>query len=343
MIYTAEEIAGKIGAEIRGDSSVELVRICGIEEAGHGDLTFIANNKYRHFLNSTGASAVIAASGTDCDRMTLLLHADPYFAFMKAVEMFNPGRKYSSGIHSTAVIVEPSKIDPSAHIGPNAVVEDGVEIGKNSVILANVFLGQNTIIGDNCLIYPNVTIRESSRIGDRVIIHSCTAIGSDGFGYATSGGVHHKIQQVGCVVIEDDVEIGANVAIDRGTLGETRIGCGTKVDNHVQIAHNVRTGKGCIIVSQVGVSGSTKLGNHVVVGGQVGFVGHIEVGDGAQIGAQSGVSKSVSAGKIIRGSPASDIKQALKIEACMKKLPDHVKLLKELDKKVRELTDGSED
>jgi UDP-3-O-[3-hydroxymyristoyl] glucosamine N-acyltransferase len=186
-----------------------------------------------------------------------------------------------------------------------------------------------------------VTIREKSSIGDRVVIHSGTVIGSDGFGYATSDGEHHKIPQVGCAVIENDVEIGANVTIDRATLGETRIGRGTKIDNLVQVAHNVKIGEGCILVSQVGVSGSTKLGKHVVLGGQVGLVGHIELGDDVQVGAQSGVAKSVDAGKIVFGSPARNISQTMKIEACLKRLPEYVRLLKKLEKDLSRLSEES--
>jgi UDP-3-O-[3-hydroxymyristoyl] glucosamine N-acyltransferase len=192
------------------------------------------------------------------------------------------------------------------------------------------------------VIHPNVTIRHRSLIGDRVIIHSGTVIGSDGFGYATSEGKHHKIVQVGHVVIDDDVEIGANVTIDRATLGETRIGRGTKIDNLVQVAHNVKTGEGCILVSQVGVSGSTRLGNYVVLGGQVGIVGHIELGDGVQVGAQSGVARSVEAGKTVFGSPARDISQTMKIEVCLRKLPDYVKQIRELEKRISRKPDGED-
>jgi UDP-3-O-[3-hydroxymyristoyl] glucosamine N-acyltransferase len=323
-----------IGAEIAGDESIELKALAGIEEAVPGDLAFIANKKYLRFLETTRASAVIAASGTTSDRVTLLLHPDPYFAFMKAVALFHPQKTYAPFVHPSAVIAASATIHETAHIGPNVVIDDGVTVGKRSAVLANTFLGEGTAVGDDCLIYPNVTLRERSSVGDRVIIHSGTVIGSDGFGYATSEGKHYKIFQVGHVVIEDDVEIGANVAIDRATLGETRIGRGTKIDNLVQVAHNVRIGEGCILVSQVGVSGSTKLGKYVVLGGQVGLVGHIELGDGVQVGAQSGVARSVEAGKTVFGSPARDISQTMKIEACLRKLPEHIKLLRELDKKV---------
>lgn len=333
-MFSVREVADRIEAEIAGDSSIRLKTLSGVEEAGPGDLTFIANRKYLRFLQTTRASAVIAAHGTTSDRVTLLLHSDPYLAFMKAMRMFFPPRSYAPLVDRRAVIAESAKIDESAHIGPNAVIEDDVTIGANSAVLASAFIGERTTIGDDCIIYPNVTIREATRIGNRVIIHSGTVIGSDGFGYASSEGRHHKILQVGHVVIEDDVEIGANVTVDRATLGETRIGRGTKIDNLVQVAHNVKIGEGCILVSQVGISGSTKLGNYVVLGGQVGIVGHIELGDRVQVGAQSGVARSIDQDKTVFGSPARDISQTMKIEATLRKLPEYVKLLKKLEKRI---------
>ena len=333
-MYSIREVAEEIGAEIVGDDSIELKGLAGIQEAAPGDLAFIANKKYLRFMETTRASAVIAAFGTTSERLTLLLHRDPYFAFMKAVRFFHPQKTYAPFVHPSAVISDSATVHETAHIGANVVIDEGVAVGKRSAVLANVFLGEGSVLGDDCLIYPNVTLRERSLVGDRVIIHSGTVVGSDGFGYATSEGKHHKILQVGRVVIEDDVEIGANVTIDRATLGETRIGRGTKIDNLVQVAHNVRIGEGCILVSQVGVSGSTRLGKHVVLGGQVGLVGHIELGDGVQVGAQSGVARSVEAGKTVFGSPARDISRTMKIEACLRKLPEHVKLLREIDKKL---------
>lgn len=338
MVHSVREVAEKIGADIAGDESIELKDLAGVEDAEPGDLAFIANKKYLCFLETTRASAVIAASGTSSDKVTLLLHPDPYFAFMKAVMLFHPQKTYDPFLHPSAVIADSATVHETAYIGPNVVIDEGGAVGKRSAVLANTFLGEGTTVGDDCLIYPNVTLRERSLVGDRVIIHSGTVVGSDGFGYATSEGKHHKILQVGRVVVEDDVEIGANVTIDRATLGETRIGRGTKIDNLVQVAHNVRIGEGCILVSQVGISGSTKLGKYVVLGGQVGLVGHIELGDGAQVGAQSGVARNVEPGKTVFGSPARDISRTMKIEACLRKLPEHIKLLRELEKKLSGLS-----
>jgi len=342
MAYSAREIAEKIGAEVVGDGSVELTGLAGIEDAHPGELAFVANRKYLRYLATTHASAVITEADVHSEQLTLLVHPDPYFAFMKAIRIFHPPKEYSPGIHATAVIAESARVDPSAHIGPNVVIEDSVTVGKRSAVLANVFVGEEVEIGDECLIYPNVTIREQSIIGDRVIVHSGTVIGSDGFGYASADGKHHKILQVGHVAIEDDVEIGANVTIDRATLGVTRIGRGTKIDNLVQIGHNVDIEEGCIIISQTGVSGSTRLGKYVILAGQVGLVGHIEIGDGAIVGAQSGVSKSVMAGKTVSGSPAREIMHARKIDACLSKLPESIKLLKQLDKKIVKLTESED-
>jgi UDP-3-O-[3-hydroxymyristoyl] glucosamine N-acyltransferase len=339
MPFSAAEIAQLIGAEVSGDGAVRLSSIAGVESAVQGQLAFVANRKYQKYLTTTQASAVIVSPDTVCQRTTLLLHPEPYFAFMKAMRLFHPPRAYDPGVHPTAVVPADAVVDRSAHIGAHVVLEDHARIGAGTAVLAGSFIGMHSVTGDNCLIYPNVTIREDTQIGNRVIIHSGTVIGSDGFGYATSGGVHHKIMQVGKVVIEDDVEIGANVTIDRATIGETRIGRGSKIDNLVQIAHNVKVGEGCILVSQVGVSGSTKLGHHVVAGGQVGFVGHIEVGDGAQVGAQSGVARDVEAGKTVFGSPARDIADTLRIEVCIAKLPQSIKRLRDLEKEVKKLTE----
>ena len=337
MPFTAREIAERIGADVSGDDSVVLNRLLEIEVAGPGDLSFIASKKYERFLGSSKASAVIVGRALSSDRLTLLLHDDPYYAFMLAARLFNPPKVYPPGIHPSAIISESAVVDPSVHIGPLVTIESGVVIGANSVVLANCVIGEGSILGDDCLMYSNVTLYHGCRIGDRVIIHSGTVVGSDGYGYATSEGIHHKIPQVGIVRIENDVEVGANVTIDRAALGETRIGEGTKIDNLVQIAHNVTIGKGCILVAQVGISGSSKLCNYVILGGQVGIAGHLEIGDGTIIAAQSGVSKDIGPGKTLLGSPAREILKAKKTEACVRRLPETLKRLKKLENKVSDL------
>ncbi len=339
MQITTGELAKKLGAEIIGDAQLNLFRLAPIESASQGELTFLSNKKYFAYLDSTNASAIIAPPDVK-DRETdavLLIHPDPYYAYSQAVSIFFPDEGfYKPGIHDSAVMGDKCRIDPLAHIGANCVLEDEVEIGPGSTVLPGCFIGRRTKIGGGCLIYANVTIREDARLGDNVIIHSGTVIGSDGFGYAQKDGVHHKIPQVGKVVIEDDVEIGANVTIDRAALGETRIGKGTKIDNLVQIAHNVRMGERCIIVSQTGISGSTVLGNSVILAGQVGLIGHLKIGDNTIIAAQSGVKDDLEEGKMYLGTPAKEMRIQTKIEAALKKLPDLIKRVRALEKKLKE-------
>jgi UDP-3-O-[3-hydroxymyristoyl] glucosamine N-acyltransferase len=219
-------------------------------------------------------------------------------------------------------------------IGPYVVIEDGVKIGDRCVIYSGVWIGYETEIGNDCLIYPNVSIREKTSVGDRVIIHNGTVIGSDGFGYDTKDGVHHKIPQLGCVVVEDDVEIGANVTIDRARFDRTIIGKGTKIDNLVHIAHNVTTGENCMIVAQVGISGSTTIGKNVTLAGQAGLAGHISVGDNAIVGAQAGVTKSVAANTFVSGYPAKPHKEATKINAHIQRLPEFCDKISQLKKRL---------
>ncbi len=337
MQFTAREIAEKIGADVSGDDSVILTRLSKIESAVPGDLSFIANKKYERYLDSSKASAVIVGHHLVSENLTLLIHDDPYFAFMKAARLFNPPKIYPPGIHPSAVISENASVDQTAHIGALVTIEDGAKIGANSVVLPNCVIGKETRVGNDCILYPNVTLYHGCIIGDRVIIHSGTVVGSDGFGYATHDGVHHKIPQVGIVHIENDVEIGANVTIDRATLGETLIGEGSRIDNLVQIAHNVTIGKGCILVAQVGVSGSTRLGNYVIAAGQAGIIGHLDIGDRTVIAAQSGVSKSFGSDKVLLGSPAREMMKAKKTEASVRRLPETLKRIKQLEDKIRKL------
>ncbi len=335
MEYTTGELAQKLGANLIGDAQLKLYGLAPIEDANAGDLAFLANKKYFGYLATTRATAVIVPPEISSAHTALLVHPQPYYAYALAVRLFYPDDGYyREGMHTSSLVGENCHIRPSAHIGANVVIEDDVTIGENSRILPNCFVGRNSSIGRDCLIYPNVVIREKSEIGNEVIIHSGTTIGSDGFGYAAKDGVHHKIPQVGRVVIEDNVEIGANCALDRAAMGETRIGRGTKIDNLVQIAHNVKTGENCIIISQVGVSGSTKLGNNVILAGQVGLVGHIQIGDNVIVAAQSGVKDSLQENKTYLGSPAHEIMHQKRIEAIINKLPEYIKRIRELEKKL---------
>ena len=255
-------------------------------------------------------------------------------AFAKALALFFPEPKFAAGIHPTAVVAAIAQIDPTAHIGPHCAVGERVKIGANSVLQAGNFVGDDSKLGDDVNLFPNVTIYPRTEIGNRVRIHAGTVIGSDGFGYVLDGGVHRKVPQIGNVVIGDDVEIGANVTIDRGALGSTVIGKGTKIDNLVQIAHNVEIGEHCIVIAQVGIAGSTKLGNYVILAGQVGLAGHLKIGNQVTVAAQSGVMHDIPDGEKWLGSPAQPDKQTKRQMIAQRKLPDLLKRVAELEKKL---------
>jgi UDP-3-O-[3-hydroxymyristoyl] glucosamine N-acyltransferase len=306
--------------------------VAPIETAGPGEISFIANPKYARFIETTGASALILSPDTPCERLPVLRHPDPYLTYARVVNLLYPDHTQTApGVHGDSVIEWDVTIDESSRIGPLCHVRHGSVIGRNCQLVSSVYVGENVEIGDNCLIYPGVRILNGSRIGSNVILHSGVVIGSDGFGFAPSDKGMVKIKQVGWVEIEDDVEIGSNTTVDRGALGPTRIGRGTKIDNLVQIAHNVEIGENAIIISQSGISGSTKIGNRAILAGQVGLVGHIEIGDDVQIGAKSGVAKSVEAGKTIFGYPARDIMLTKRIEAALLRLPELLKRVRKLE------------
>jgi UDP-3-O-[3-hydroxymyristoyl] glucosamine N-acyltransferase len=322
------EIAKRVGGRLVGDPDLLIRGVAPIHEAGPDDITFVANAKYAKTLAATRAAAVLLEKEAKGIGPAQLLVDDPYFAFSQVVSLLHPPRRPSPGIHPQSVIGPGVRLGEEVYIGPFVTLESGAIVGRGAALHHGVFIGEGSTIGEGALIYPNVTVREGVTLGKRVIVHSGTVIGSDGFGFATHAGRHHKIQQVGRVIVEDDVEIGANVAIDRAALGVTRVGRGTKIDNLVQIAHNVVIGEDCLIVAQVGISGSTTLGHHVVLGGQVGLVGHLKIGDGVMVGAQSGIMRDVPAGSVVWGSPAIPHQEALKVQATLPLLPEMRKQLR---------------
>lgn len=335
---TLAQIAKLIDGKVIGDSNILVTGISGIKEAEKGDITFVANPKYASLINTTRASAIITSLDVKDVGKPLIKTENPSLAFAKLVSYFAPDEtKIEPGIHPTAIIGENVKLGDNVSIQPYVVICDGVDIGDNTVLYAGVYIGHHTKIGSGCLIYPHVTIRERVTIGNNVIIHSGTVIGSDGFGYATVKGVHYKIPQIGTVYIEDDVEIGANVTIDRARFGKTHIKRGTKIDNLVQIAHNVEIGENSIVVAQSGISGSTVIGKGVILAGQSGVVGHITIGDNAIVAAQAGVTKSVSPGEVVSGYPAKPHNIAKRINACVQRLPSLYKCVKELQKRINEI------
>lgn len=338
-------IAERIGSDLIGDGSIEITGVAGIREAQNGDITFFANPKYEPFLRSTDASAVIMSrngdeTGTD---KAVLVADNPYEAFLKAIELFAPGdfEKYE-GVHPTATIGEDVQLGDEVTVGPSAVIESGAVIGARTRILPGSYIGFRVKIGADCLIYPNVSVREDTEIGDGCIIHCGAVIGSDGFGFTKKGFMHIKIPQIGRVVIQDDVEVGANTTIDRATVGTTLIKKGTKIDNQVQVAHNVVIGENSILVAQVGLSGSTEVGNNVTLAGQAGIAGHIIIGDNVRVGAQAGVTKSIPPGVSVSGYPAREHSLARRIYAGINRIPQMLKTLAALEKRVRKMEDRLE-
>jgi UDP-3-O-[3-hydroxymyristoyl] glucosamine N-acyltransferase len=333
------EIAQYVGGKVVGDAAVVIKGFAGLRDARPGDLSFLSNIKYKNLLSETKASAVLVFSHEEFSVNTNLIKVEnPSLAFSQAVALFiEEPPVMGQGIHPSAVVSERASIGKDVMIGACAVIEDDVVIGDRTKILSGTFVGFKSQIGKECLIYPNVTIRENAKIGDRVIIHSGTVIGSDGFGYVSEEGVHHKIPQIGIVEIEDDVEIGANVTVDRARFDKTFIGKGTKIDNLVQIAHNVRIGRHCLIVSHVGISGSVVIEDNVVLGGQVGVAGHVTIGKGSMVAAQSGVTQSVDPGSILFGSPAQPHMKAKRVNAAVGKLPEYLKIIRNLEARILEL------
>ena len=338
MRKTLREVAQLVDGDVVGDETVVITGVCGIREAREGDLTFIANSKYIPLMRQTKASAIITSREIRQAPKPIVRTDNPDLAFAKMVSLLAPNETvHPRGIHPTAVIGKNVKLGKEVTIQPYGVIGDNAVIGDRTILYTGVFVGEGAKIGNDTLIYPHVTVRERVEIGHRVIIHSGTVIGSDGFGFSTVKGVHVKIPQIGIVKIEDDVEIGANVTIDRARFGVTQIKRGTKIDNLVQIAHNAVIGEHSIIVAQAGVSGSTTIGNGVILAGQAGVVGHIEVGDNTIVGAQSGVSKSVAPNSVVLGSPAKPIRQFKEVNARIQRIPKLYQEVRVLAKRVDEL------
>lgn len=341
MKIPLQDIVSSVGGEIVGDLAEQVVGVAKIETAGPGELTFLANAKYQKYLESTHASVIVVPRDTpDMPGKTLIRTDDPYFTFMRIVRMFNPEEPLiDPGVHPSAIVHESSSLESDVRLGAYVVVGKNCKIGCRSILMPGVIIGNGAVIGEDCVLHAHVSIRENVILGNRVVIHDGTVVGSDGFGFAPHAGSFHKIPQVGTVVIEDDVEIGANTTIDRATLGETIIRQGTKLDNLIQVAHNCQIGEHTVIAAQAGLSGSTKIGKYVRVGGQAGFAGHLEVADGAAVGAQAGVTKSISSGQVVFGTPANPVKEEFRLHAMIKRLPELIQDIKALKKKI-ELLEG---
>jgi len=343
MQKTLAEIAEMVGGEVVGNKDLILTGLNGLQEAKKGDLSFLATSKYLSLTKKTQASAIIVGCDIEISNIPVIKTENPSLAFSKiASQLLENSIQKPKGIHKTAVISDSAQLGDHVAVGPLVVIEDGVRIGSHTEIHAGSYIGHQTMIGDHCQIYPNVTIREKITIGCQVIIHSGSVVGSDGYGYEMENGKHIKIPQMGTVVVGDDVEIGSNVTIDRARFDRTVIGSGTKVDNLVQIAHNVQIGENCIIIAQTGISGSVKIGKGSILAGQSGVAGHLTIGEGSIVASQAGVTKSIPPHSKVIGFPARPHEHAKRVNAHVQRLPKTIKKMNDRIKKLEEKLNQSE-
>jgi UDP-3-O-[3-hydroxymyristoyl] glucosamine N-acyltransferase len=334
MPRTAADIATHLGGEVVGDAAISIQGFAPADSARAGDLTFAENEAYFRKAEQSAASAILVSGNFTSTTKTLIRVANARVAFAKVLPLFFPEPAFPAGIHPSAQVAASAIIDPSAHIGAFCVVGERVKIGPRVVLEGANHVGADCVLGDDTRLFPRVVLYPRCLVGQRVRVHAGTVVGSDGFGYVFDQGRHLKVPQIGNVIIQDDVEIGANVAIDRAALGSTVIGKGTKIDNLVQIGHNVLLGEHCILCGQVGLAGSTKVGSYVTMAGQAGLAGHITIGNKATIGAQSGVMHDIPDGQTWLGAPAQPDKQAKRIMIALQRLPDLLRRVSELEKQL---------
>ena len=334
MTLTTAEIAKLLAGEVLGDVNATLTGFAMIDKAKAGDLTFAETPEYFAAAEASAATAIIASKDFSSDKKTVIRVANPRLAFAKALAVFFPEPKFAAGIHPSAVVAASAQVDPTAHIGPHCTIGERVKIGANCVLQSGNSVGDDSVLGDETNLFPNVTIYSRTQIGKRVRIHAGAVIGSDGFGYVFDTSFHRKVPQIGNVILGDDVEIGANTTVDRAALGSTSIGKGTKIDNLVQVGHNVEIGEHCIFCAQVGISGSTKIGNYTVMAGQAGLAGHLKIGNKVTIGSKSGVMHNIPDGEQWLGIPAQPDKQAKRVMIAMQRLPDLFKKIAAWEKKL---------
>jgi UDP-3-O-[3-hydroxymyristoyl] glucosamine N-acyltransferase len=337
------EIAKRLGCELEGDAALEITAVAGIEEAKAGELTFLVNRKYRAALATARASAILLSREEGPVPMAALRSANPYLDFARAIELLHPAPQYAAGIHPTAVVAQSAKLGTGAHVGPYCFIDEDVEIGRHAVLHSFVAIYRGARIGDDFFAHSHACVREGCFLGNRVLLQNGVVVGSDGFGFAhDAGGRWYKMRQAGLAVIEDDVEIQAHSAIDRATIGETRIGRGTKIDNLVQVGHACKVGEDTLLCGQVGLAGTTRVGNRCILAGQVGAAGHLTIGDGATLTAQSGVPADVPPGAIYSGYPAMPNLAWRKSVAVFHRLSELPRELRELREKVERLRAGRE-
>ena len=336
MKKTVKELAQFLGGTVIGDENREISDVKGLAEAGSDDISF-AVEPYTEYLPQVHAGAVITEKEYPAGNNTLVLVENPRLAFSKLLELFHPRQSVQKGIHSTAVVDESAKIGENTAVMAYAVIGKNVNIGAGSVVYPYVFIGDNVTIGVNAAIYPGAVIMENTVMGDNAVIRAHAVIGGEGFGFATKDGRHTRIPQIGNVTIGDDVEIGACTTIDNGTLGSTKVGRGTKIDNLVHLGHNVEIGEDCFVIAQTGIAGSTKVGNHVTFAGQTGCTGHITIGDNVTFAGKSGIVGNVASNTINAGFPARPHIEWSRTQVYIKKLPDLAKTVKALEKRIAEL------
>ncbi|MBP7935179.1 MAG: UDP-3-O-(3-hydroxymyristoyl)glucosamine N-acyltransferase [Phycisphaerae bacterium] len=342
--YTLAEIAKWVQGVVRGDASVRISGVAGVEEAQVSHITWLSDDKYAAKLRSSRAGAVLVDARFGETPMAAILCEQPALAIVAILEHFAPPvPRPPIGAHPAAVVAPSARLGCDVRLGPNVVVGENAVIGDRSVLHANVFVGADSSLGSDCELWPGVVIRERCELGDRVVVHPNTTVGADGFGYQYAGGRHVKIPQIGRVVIEADVEIGANCCIDRAKFGDTRVGRGTKIDNLVQVAHNVQVGPGCILVAQCGIAGSTRLGRGVVLGGKVGVKDHVVLHDGVQVGACACISKDIPAGSRVMGIPAVDHERFVRERAALRRAPQMVEQIKALTQRIEQLEASADD
>ena len=337
-VLTLADLADRLGCRLEGDGAIEITRVAGIEDAGPGDLTFLANPRYAAKVPATRASAIIAGDDVTGAPCAVLRTRQPYLAFAEAVAVLTPAARPAVGLSPLASVDPSVALGSGVSVGAFATIAAGATIGAGTVLHPHVVIGAGAAIGADCTLHAHVSIREGVLIGDRVVIQDAAVVGSDGFGFARrADGTHQKIPQVGRVVIEDDVEIGAHSAIDRPAVGETRIGAGTKIDNLVQVAHGVKIGRNVLLAAQVGVAGSTVLGDDVIMAGQSGATGHVRLGRGAVVGAKSAVTKDVGDGQHVAGIPAGDWADWREAVVLVRRLPDLRRAVADLEARLAAL------
>lgn len=341
---TLGAVAEHVGGSLVGAPDVSVTGVAGIDEAGPTELTFVSNARYRGALGSTRAAGVLVATDLECpEGVALIRVADPYTAMMRVLLLFDPGPPpVAPGVHPTALVDETAELGADTAVGPFAIIEAGARVGRGTRISAHSIVGENAVLGENCYLYPRTYVGRRCILGNRIILYTGAVIGSDGFGYAPTGGQYFKIPQLGIVVLEDDVEVGANACVDRSTMGRTLIGRGTKLDNLVQIAHNVTIGEWGVIAGLTGVAGSTHIGKRVRLGGQVGIVGHLRLGDDVSAGAQTGIIGSVPDGVTLSGYPGRPHIETMRSAANLKKVPDLIERVKALEARVRKEEEGED-